>query len=467
MRRLLAALFASLAFVSAAEKPNLLFVFADDMTWKAIDALSDEDIDTPHLDRLAEQGTVFTHAYNSGGWHGAVCVASRTMLNTGLQLWRAQAAEKTINPQFADKKRSWSQQLSTAGYRTCLSGKWHVKLKAEKIFDEVRNIRPGMPRTVPESYNRPIEGKPDPWDPADPAIGGFWAGGKHWSEVVADDFDEFLGSEDERPWFMYLAFNAPHDPRQAPQEYLDLYPLDRIRTPANFLPVYPHRDPMAAPQSLRDEKLAPSPRTEFAVKTHRREYYAIVSHMDAQVGRILDRLATSPDGGNTVICFTADHGLGCGEHGLLGKQNMYDHSVRVPFILAGPGIPKGKVLDAPIYLQDVMPTFLELAGAKVPDDVDFQSLLPLIAGEGEQREQVFGAYREHQRMLVRDGHKLILYPKAKVARLFGLEKDPDEMKDLIGTPKGQATARKLFAHLVAELDRQGDSVDLGAAYPDL
>ena len=467
MLRVLAAFLVALAIAGAAEKPNLLFIFADDMTWKAIDALSDEDIDTPHLDRLAERGTVFTHAYNSGGWHGAVCVASRTMLNTGYQMWRAQGAEKGLNKVFTEEGRSWSQQLSAAGYRTCVSGKWHVKLNTERVFDEVRHVRPGMPKTVAASYNRPVEGQPDPWDPADRSIGGFWEGGKHWSEIVADDFEVFVESGDERPWFMYLAFNAPHDPRQAPQEFLDLYPLERMKTPANFLPVYPHRDPMAAPQSLRDEKLAPSPRTEFAVKTHRREYYAIVSHMDAQIGRILDGLAQSPAADNTVICFTADHGLGCGEHGLMGKQNLYDHSVRVPFILAGPGVPKGKQLAAAIYLQDVMPTFLELAGAEIPKDVDFQSLLPFLEGKGSAREQVFGAYRDHQRMITRDGRKLILYPKAKVARVFDLAKDPDEKKDLIGTAKGQEIAKELFGHLVAELDRHGDSLDLGATYPDL
>ncbi|HSP41531.1 MAG TPA: sulfatase-like hydrolase/transferase, partial [Luteolibacter sp.] len=225
----------------AAEKPNLLFLFADDMTWKAVNALSDEDIDTPHLDRLADYGTSFTHAYNSGAWHGAVCVASRTMLNTGYQLWRAQEIEPRLKD-FPQRKRTWSQWLSTAGYRTCLTGKWHVLLPTEPIFDEVRHRRPGMPGSVPGAYERPIDVQPDPWHPADRSLGGFWKGGKHWSEVVVDDFAAFLGSEDPRPWFMYVAFNAPHDTRQSPQEYLDRYPLERMKMPENFLPVYPHRD---------------------------------------------------------------------------------------------------------------------------------------------------------------------------------------------------------------------------------
>ncbi len=458
-----------LASVSAAERPNLLFIFADDMTWKAVDALSEEDIDTPNLDRLSERGTVFTHAYNSGAWHGAVCVASRTMLNTGVQLWRARAAEKHLERDFASKRRFWSQRLADAGYRTCFSGKWHVQMKVTEVFDkaEVHHVRPGMPKSRPSAYERPVEGEPDPWDPTDRSLGGFWAGGKHWSEIVADDFERFMESDDERPWFMYLAFNAPHDPRQSPQEFLDLYPLERMQMPANFLPVYPHRDPMGCPQSLRDEKLAPSPRTPFAVKTHRREYYAIISHLDAQIGRVLDHLGKSPDADNTVICFTSDHGLGCGEHGLMGKQSMYDHSVRVPFLLAGLGVPEGERLDAPIYLQDIMPTTLELAGAEVSDDIDFQSLLPHLKGEGSPREFIFGAYRHHQRMIEKDGRKLILYPEAKVARVFDLRQDPHEMNDLIGTDEGKAIARDLFPLLLAELDRRGDTLDLRGAYPEL
>jgi choline-sulfatase len=453
----------------AADQPNVLFLFADDMTWKAVNALSDEDIETPNLDRLAARGMTFSHAYNSGGWHGAVCVASRTMLNTGLQLWNAEKAESTLKKDYVAAGRTWSQQMSAAGYRTCISGKWHVKMKTSEIFDEVRNERPGMPRDGKNAYERPVEGKPDPWSASDPKEGGFWQGGKHWSEVIVDDFEHFLASKDERPWFMYLAFNAPHDPRQAPQEILDRYPLERIRVPVNFLPVYPYRDPMQAPQSLRDEHLAPSPRTEFAVKTHRREYYAIVTHLDLQIGKILDRLDQTPAGKNTFICFTADHGLACGEHGLLGKQNLYDASVRVPFIVAGPGIPAGKSMREPIYLQDVMPTSLELAGAKVPDSVQFTSLVPFWKGSAspQPRKAVYGAYRHAQRMIEMEGKKLILYPSAKVARVFDLQKDPAEMNDLFDSEEGKRLARRLFAGLLELQEELSDPLDLKKSYPDL
>ena len=452
----------------ASSTPNVLFLFADDMTWKAVNALSDEDIDTPNLDRLAARGMTFSHAYNSGGWHGAICVASRTMLNTGKQLWKAKAAEKTLEREYVAKDRTWAQLLAKEGYRTCFSGKWHMQMDADGVFEQIRNERPGgMPKDGENAYERPVEGKPDPWSAWDPKEGGFWEGGKHWSEVIADDFGQFLAVEDDRPWFMYLAFNAPHDPRQAPKEILDQYPLERIELPKNFLPVYPYRKPMKATQSLRDERLAPSPRTPFAVKTHRREYYAIITHLDAQIGRILDQLDASPDAKETFICFTADHGLACGEHGLLGKQNLYDASVRVPFIIAGPGIPAGKVTREPIYLQDVMPTTLELAGAEVPESVDFDSLVPFWKGRPERTKAVYGAYMNSQRMIEMEGKKLILYPAAKVARVFDMNADPDEMNDLYGTEEGERLAKRLFAGLLALQKEMSDPLDLRSVYPDL
>lgn len=453
----------------ATAKPNILFIFADDLTWEGVRACSGLDIDTPNLDRLAGRGTMFTHAYNSGAWHGAVCVASRTMLNTGLQLWNAQRHENTLKKDYQEQQKTWSQRMSKAGYTTCFAGKWHVKMDPPKIFDHTRNIRPGMPGTVPHAYNRPIEGKPDPWNPADPANGGFWEGGKHWSEVLTDDFEVLLkeAKGDNKPWFMYLAFNATHDPRQSPQEFLDRYPLQRIKLPVNYLPIYPHCEEMGAGHNLRDERLAPFPRTPFAVKTHRREYFSLISHADAQVGRMLDALEKSGQAANTIIVFTADHGLACGHHGLLGKQNMYDHSVRVPFLIAGPGIPAKKKIDTPIYLQDVVPTTLQLAGAGVPDDIAFQSVLPLISGKAQPRNAIFGSYMASQRMVTSGHKKLILYPKNKTARLFDLAKDPDENDDLMGRPGSLETARSLFATLRELQKKHGDTLDLAKSFPKL
>jgi arylsulfatase A-like enzyme len=451
-----------------AEKPNVLFLFADDMTWKAVRSVGREDIDTPNLDRLAARGTTFTHAYNPGGWHGAICVASRTMLMTGRPLWKAREAEPRLEEDFVARGKLWPQLISAQGYRTCFSGKWHIEAGHTKVFEQIRHYRPGgMAPDKKNAYFRPVEGQPDPWSASDPAEEGLWKGGKHWSDVVADDFSVFLGDSDPRPWFMYLAFNAPHDPRQSPRLTLDRYPPSRVKLPANFLPLYPHRAAMGADKGQRDENLAPFPRTPFAVQTHRREYYAAITYLDAQIGRILDALDKSPAAKNTYVFFTADHGLSCGEHGLMGKQNLYDSSVRVPFIVAGPGVPVGSRISAPVYLQDAMPTVLKLAGASVSAEVDFQDLRPHWEGRGTPRDAVIGAFRDLQRMITRDGKKLILYPRARVTRLFDLETDPEEMRDLAGTPAGIAASRSLFQRLLEIQRETGDPLDLAPFFPEL
>jgi arylsulfatase A-like enzyme len=448
-----------------ADRPDILFLFADDLTYEAVRCFGHADIDTPHLDRLAARGTVFSHAYNMGSWSGAVCVASRTMLVTGRSVWDAR---RVYDATDAERKAGvlWPQLLRAAGYRTFMTGKWHVQTDAAGCFDVVRHVRPGMPDDTPSAYERPPATGDDLWSPADPALGGYWEGGRHWSEVTADDCIDFLkdAADSDEPAFFYVAFNAPHDPRQAPQVFLDRYPLERIPLPEPFLPEYPHAEAMAAGPALRDERLAPFPRTERAVKVHRREYYAIISHLDAQIGKILDALDASGRADRTWIFFTADHGLAVGHHGLLGKQNPYDHSVRVPFIVAGPGVPSGRTDPTPIYLQDVMPTTLELAAADRPEHVYFQSLLPRLLGTDAELPApypaIYGSYLDRQRSITKDGWKLIAYPRAGVLRLYDLAADPQETVDLAGRPEHAVRQSQLFEDLLTLQRELGDSLDL-------
>lgn len=452
------------------QKPNVLFIFADDQCFSTIHALGNTEIRTPNLDRLVKEGTTFSHCYNMGGWNGAICIASRTMLNTGRFIWHAKRVEANLK-QEVEADRFWSEEMKAAGYRTYMTGKWHVKFDASKTFDKTADIRGGMPNQTDEGYNRPIEGQPDKWSPFDPKFGGFWKGGKHWSEVVADHALEFFedAAQHSSPFFMYLAFNAPHDPRQSPQRFVEMYPAESILIPESFQPLYPYRDGIGAGKSLRDEKLAPFPRTEYSVRVNRQEYYAIITHMDEQIGRILDALDQSGKRNSTWIIFTADHGLAVGNHGLIGKQNMYDHSARVPFIVVGPGVAHGEQIDLPIYLQDVMPTTLELAGIEPREYIDFHSLLPILSGERNESyyPAISGSYINLQRMVVQNGYKLILYPKIHKARLYCVEKDPQELHDLFDDPATQEVSHKLFQVLLELQKENGDELDLQAAFPSL
>ena len=471
---------------SVGRQPNILFIFSDDQTPQSMGAYGNSVVKTPNLDRLAESGVQFNRAYNMGSFAPAVCVASRTMLNTGVSVWNAARftpksrfapgganmprGGETYTIQPAKPQGYWAQYMKAAGYETYFSGKWHVDINPSQVFDHTRHVRGGMPSQSEQRYARSfIEGEAEVWSPSDPAFGGFWQGGKHWSEVLADDGIDFIeqASTSENPFFIYLAFNAPHDPRQAPKQYVDMYPLEDIAVPVNFLPEYPYAEYAGSGRGLRDEKLAPFPRTKYAVRKNLQEYYAIVSHMDAQIGRILDALEASGQMENTYIFFTSDHGLAVGQHGLVGKQNMYEHSMGVPLLMKGPELSVGKQVDAQVYLQDVMATSLELAGLDKPAHVEFNSLMPLARGDTAQSayDAIYGCYFSVQRMIRTERYKMIIYPAANRVRLFDLAEDPNEMIDLAESKEQYAELLESLLGRLIELQREmNDPIDVTDAF---
>ncbi len=327
-----------------------------------------------------------------------------------------------------------------------------------------------MPNQTEERYNRTFTEEGDEgWKPWKEEYGGFWKGGKHWTEVLGDEATSFINDTKTRdkPFFMYLAFNAPHDPRQSPKEFVDMYPLKNISVPESFMPEYPTKEQMGNGANLRDERLAPFPRTEHSVKVNRQEYYAIISHMDREIGRIMEALKSSGQLENTYIFYTADHGLACGNHGLIGKQSLYDHSTRSPLIVIGPDIPKGSTIEADVYLQDIMPTALELAGVEKPEYVEFSSLLDLAKGERKTSsyDAIYGCYTKLQRSIRKDGYKLIIYPKVPQVLLYDLNNDPKEMYDI--SDREPEKVKALFTDLLALQKKLDDSLELQTIFPEL
>ena len=452
------------------QKPNIIFIFADDQCFNTINALGNKEVNTPNLDKLVADGVTFTHTYNMGGWNGAVCIASRTMMNTGRFIWRAHKQVKHLDS-LAANDMMWGNMMQKAGYETYMTGKWHIRTKPQNCFNHVVHERPGMPNQSPQGYNRPLSPADTTWEPWHKKYGGYWKGGKHWSEVLKEDAIAFIdsASKKDKPFFMYLAFNAPHDPRQSPKRFVDMYPLDKISVPESFLPEYPYNEAMGAGRNLRDERLAPFPRTKYAVKVNRQEYYAIITHMDYQIGQILDALKKSGKLNNTYIFFGADHGLSCGNHGLMGKQNMFDDSMRPPLIVIGPDLPKDKKVDADVYLQDIMATALDIAGVEKPQYVEFSSLLPLAKGEQTKSnyDAIYGAYTSTQRMIRKDGYKLIIYPRASKALLFDMKKDPLEMNDLSDQKEYSAKVNELFKELLQLQEQMDDTLDLKPLYKEI
>jgi arylsulfatase A-like enzyme len=432
-------------------KPNILFILTDDQRFDTIRALGNHDIHTPNMDRLVNQGFAFTHAHIMGGTHPAVCMPSRAMLLTGRTLFHLHGEGTGKGSVIPEEHKTLPETFREAGYTTHHIGKWHQDRKSfNRSFDGadcIFGFTKGWYKEYGGHWNVAIHDY-DPTGTYPHETGymlaedkvtrhpiGFDVGGVHSSELFADAAVQFIEQyNQENPYFLYLSFVAPHDPRQSTSEFEAMYPPERMLLPPNFMERHPFDN---GELTVRDEQLESWPRQEENMKEHLAQYYAMISHLDQQLGRVLDALEQSGQAENTIIVFTGDNGLAVGQHGLMGKQNLYEHSLRVPLILTGPGIQSGQRSDALCYLLDIYPTLCELTGIPKPLSVEGQSFLPVMEGsQGEHRSSLFCGYRNVQRSLRSGPYKLIEYvvKGVRTTQLFHLEQDPWEMHNLSDDP---------------------------------
>ena len=437
------------AGAQAGRLPNILFILSDDQRADTIGAWGNPYVRTPSLDRLAAAGASFTHAYIMGSTQAAVCAPSRAMLMTSLRLQKAR--------EDLEGQTTWPERFAAAGYRTFITGKWHNgAASAERAFETGRSVFLGG---MADPYRLPVR---------DFSRGGAEPvtreGGKHDSALFADEAVAFLEAQKgDRPFLCYVAFKAPHDPRVAPAVWHERFRASPPPAPANFLPQHPFDN---GEMAIRDELLLPWPRTETAVQRELADYYASIGHLDEQIGRILATLRSSGLEENTLVVFSSDNGLAIGSHGLMGKQNLYEHSVRVPLLLAGPGVPRGLRSDMLCYLQDVFPTLADLAGVATIDGTDGRSLRPLLDDPAAPfRATIFTAYRHVQRAVRDSRFKLIRYPQADRTQLFDLRADPLEREDLAARPDQSATLARMRALLDQSRAAFGDVEPLTVAAP--
>jgi arylsulfatase A-like enzyme len=435
----LLALLAAGGAQSAPERPDVVVIVSDDQRADTIAALGNPRIRTPNLDGLAREGAAFRNAYCMGSMQGAVCVPSRAMFLSGHSLFR-------VKENLADVD-TWPRAFERAGYATFAAGKWH-------------NGAPSFARAFPSASGPVFFGgmgnqfkvKVQDFDPAGryPRERVRTAEG-YSTATFTDAVVGFLRSAPkDKPVFAYLSFTVPHDPRTPPEP---LYEADAMALPANFLPAHPFDN---GELEVRDEKLLPRPRDPVAVKRELAAYYSMITEMDAQVGRVLKALEESGRRKRTIVAFFGDHGLALGSHGLLGKQNLYEHSMKAPLLLAGPGVPAGARVEAPCYLFDVLPTVADLAGVPPLGGIDGRSFRPELGGTGGGREAVLCAYRDVQRSVRRGRWKLIRYPKAGRVQLFDLEADPEETRDLSADSTHAGRLAELSELLAAEQRRWSD-----------
>ena len=439
-------------------KPNIVVFFTDDQRFDTIRALGQSNIRTPNIDRLVSRGTSFTQAHIPCGTHGAICMPSRAMLHTGRTLFHLHDSGETIPRDHT----MLGEALRAFGYKTWGAGKWHNGRESyQRSFDDGDEIYFGGMAdhwNVP-AYHYDPSGRYDKQLAyiADPPNFGnnnvayrdadHIHAGRHSSEIICDAAIDFLERQTgEQPFFAYLALLAPHDPRTMPQAFLDEYPFDAVELPPNVLGAHPFDN---GALRIRDELLAEFPRTPEELRRHNAEYYAMITHLDHELGRVLDTLDAQGLTDNTIIVFAGDNGLAVGQHGLMGKQNCYEHSVHVPLIFAGPGIPAGQQSDAFVYLFDIFPTLASLIGMPVPDSVEGDNLAPLMHDPGlPGREALYFAYVASQRAVKTRQYKLIEYaPRGHDRRtqLFDLEADPWETNDLYGMTDAEPIVRALRA----------------------
>ncbi len=440
---------------------NVLVLYTDDQRFNTIGILGNDEIKTPNLDALVERGTAFTHAHTMGGQHGALCAPSRSMLMTGRPLFRLHEKGDSIPPVHQMMPESFAE----IGYTTFGTGKWHNDRSSfVRAFQTGENIFfGGMHRpeqggheapqlhefdstgTYPRTDRRRVEG--------------------YSSTLYADAAIDFLAeaSSTNRPFFAYVSFTSPHDPRTPPETYANWYDPDSISLPPNYLPNHPFDN---GELNVRDELLRERPRTEEIVREELALYYGMISELDAQIGRIMSALEDNEQLENTLIVMAGDNGLAVGSHGLLGKQNLYEHSMRVPLIMAGPDIPANERRNHLVYIFDIFPTIAEYVNISLPPTVEGESLWPIIEdGQLPGRPTVFYAYRNQQRGIrTSDGWKYIRYQVdgIETEQLFDLNTDPYETVNLFGDTTYTVHLHDMRKRLVEESIRWSDPVDLSA-----
>jgi arylsulfatase A-like enzyme len=409
-------------------RPNFLFVLVDDQSPFDLKLYDPNSVlETPNIDRLADEGMIFESARHMGSMNGAVCTPSRHMIMSGRTVWNLPATAgklPVLNCPDSLEFQTIGAVFNRAGYktmRTCKKGNSYAAANAQ--FTVVRDAT---------------------------KRGGTEETGSAWhSKQVLEYLDVREVNQEKEPFFIYFGFSHPHDTRDGTPELLAKYgavnhtdtsslPPADPRQPElqeNYLEAHPffHGHP-----GLRDEEKVSGVwkrRDEQTVRNELGREYACSENIDLQLGKVLQKLAAMGELENTYIIYTSDHGIAIGRHGLMGKQNLYEHTWRVPFIVKGPGIKYGQRVEGNIYLLDVLPTVCDLAGIEIPETMNGTSFKPVLMGEKETiRDVQYGVYcggtKPGMRTVLKGDWKLIKYDMmdggVRETQLFNLAENPHE-----------------------------------------
>lgn len=470
--------------VSADDRPNILFIFSDDHAEHAISAYGSKVNQTPHLDRLANEGARFTNSFVTN----SICTPSRATLLTGQY---SHLNGVPVFNRFDETRDTVAKHLQAGGYHTGMIGKWHLG-------------------SDPEGFDRWIvlPGQGSYWDPVFLVPGHKLTIKGHCTDITGDLGVEWMETRPkDKPFFLMLHQKAPHRAWEPDERNKAIFKNKTFEKPATFDDDYATR-PAALPENQqtvandltrRDLKLEPPAElkgrernqwlgvkptevtltlddgstevltgqdlVDWKYQRYMQDYLACVQGVDDNVGKVLDYLSRTGLDENTIVMYSADNGWYLGDLGMYDKRFMYEPGLRVPLLARGPGIKRGSTPEKFVANIDLAPTFLDLAGLEIPDSMQGRSLVPLLKGEtpADWRESIYYRYYHdpgHHNTAAHVGvrtakHKLIYYWKKDAYELFDLEKDPMEQHNLL---YDQAEARqpevaKLFGEMKAEMAR--------------
>lgn len=449
-------------------RPNIVLCVMDDHRHDALGAAGHPVLRTPFLDRLASEGVRFTQAYLPGGTRAAVCAPSRAMLHSGRSLFRLQGAGGTIPAEHP----TLGEILRATGYYTFHTGKWHNdKASFNRAFadgDEIFLGGMNDPWSTPlfrydpggvYASKLPFIRNPQQSNAIEQRRGDHVHSGIHCTDIFCDRAAAHIRDYDRRePFFLSLALMAPHDPRTAPPDYHALYDPEQTPLPENFAV----NSPVDTGDLLvRDETLAAHPRDPAEVRRHLADYHAMITHLDDGLARVMGALEERGWEDNTWFVFTADHGLSLGSHGLMGKQNLYEESVRVPLMIRAPGLAAGARREDPVWHLDLYPTLCRAAGVAPPETVEGRDLHPESTEPASPRtpDELYFGYGSTIRAVREGPLKLIEYVRDgyRTTQLFHLEDDPHETCDLAALPNYRADVLRLRKALRVAAERTGDT----------
>ena len=423
---------------------NIVFLFSDEHAGAVMGNSGHPVVRTPHLDRLAEQSYTFDNAY----CNYPICTPSRLSMLTGRYPHQIGAWDLGA---IADRQYPmWGDYLAEAGYETVLCGRTHFNGTdrllgfSDRLLDDLPRWRhtTGRPPRRTRDARRGSNSHVAECGPGDHEHTRY---DRNVTDLAIDFLREKSASPDDNPFLLYCGFMHPHFPLIAPSEFFSQYDPDTLELPETWNEPLASQHPIIQHHRWAWRNDIPPP--EAVVRCALACYYALVSSLDAQIGRILEAIDTSPLRQDTVVIYTSDHGEMAGHHGIWQKQCFYEPAVRVPLMLRLPSDENGRVAQN-VSLVDVLPTLLEVTGLETPSDLPGDSLLGIARHEAnETTRAVFSEYHHMGMlnagfMLKRGDYKLCHYVGSE-PQLFNVGIDPLENDDLALKPEYAAIRSEL------------------------